>query len=137
MKTRSCILALLLRFPTGENALLYTGVPAVGAVMISAANIAAEKPMKLSFGEMKPYVAVYGALLFSTVLISGARALMNGMGNVSLNIFFAGAVLFALSDLVLSKEYFGKVKNRALATALNYLLYYGGQFAIACSLAFI
>lgn len=107
------------------------------AVLVSLGNLAMEKPMKLRYGRMKPVVGVYAALLFATVLVSGALALLRGWRETTLNLFFAGAVLFALSDLILSGTYFGQGKERPRDLILNYLSYYGGQFLIAYSLLYL
>lgn len=97
-------------------------------------NAALEKPMGLRYGKLKPTVIAYGALLFSTVLLAGSLALSRGWAEGTLNLFLAGAVLFALSDLILSGTYFGVGKERPVDIILNYLSYYGGQFLIASSL---
>ena len=93
--------------------------------------------MKLHYGKMKGIVIGYGVLLFSTVLLSGSLAMANGWQNPTLNLFFAGGVLFALSDLVLSGTYFGVGKERPVDIISNYILYYGGQFLIAYSLLYL
>ncbi len=112
-------------------------VPMGLALLLSAGNVLMEKPMKLRFGQMRPVVAAYGFLLFFTVLLSGSLALMHGWGETALNMFFAGSVLFAASDLVLSGTYFGEGKDRPVDIVLNYLTYYPAQYLIAFSLAFI
>lgn len=114
----------------------YPAVAALLAALASMGNILLERPMKLHYGRMKPVVLIYGALLFGTVLISGSLALLHGGRAMTLNLFFVGAVLFALSDLVLSGTYFGEGKERPADLIANYILYYGGQFLIAFSLAF-
>ena len=91
-----------------------------------------EKPMKLSYGRMRPVVLVYGLLLFSTVFVSGALLLDHR--NPALGLFFIGSVLFALSDLILSGTYFGVGKDRPVDIIGNYVFYYGGQFLIAYSM---
>ena len=93
--------------------------------------------MKLRYGKFKPVVAGYGFLLFSTVLLSGALAVNEGFRCVSLNLFFAGAVLFAVSDLILSGTYFGEGRERPVDLLLNYLSYYPAQFLIAYSLLYL
>ena len=112
-------------------------VPMGLALLLTLGNIALEKPMKLRFGEMKPVVLAYGFLLFLSVLLSGSLALLHQWQETALNLFFVGAVLFALSDLVLSGTYFGEGKDRPVDIVLNYLTYFPAQFLIALSLAFI
>ena len=112
-------------------------IPMGLAALLSLGNMLLETPMKLRYGRMKPVVLAYGFLLFLTVLLSGALALMHGWRETALNLFFAGGILFALSDLVLSGTYFGEGKNRPVDIVLNYLTYYPAQFLIAFSLAFL
>ena len=126
---------LLTYFPVGKPAALL--LPILLALVLSTGNALLEKPMKLRFGEMKPVVLAYGFLLFLSVLLSGSLALLHQWKETALNLFFVGAVLFALSDLVLSGTYFGKGKDRPVDIILNYLTYFPAQFLIALSLAFI
>ena len=76
-------------------------------------------------------------LLFLAVLLSGSLALLHHWAVPTLNLFFAGSVLFAVSDLVLSGTYFGVGKDRPIDLALNYLTYSPAQFLIAFSLALL
>ena len=78
----------------------YVLIPLLLAMALSAGNVLMEKPMKLSYGQMKPVVLAYGFLLFLTVLLSGSLALLQRWGEPALNLFFIGAVLFALTATV-------------------------------------
>ena len=122
-------------YPAGKP--MYVLVPLLLAVLMSIGNAVLEKPMGLCFGKMKPTVLAYGVLLFATVALSGSLALCYGWKERTLNLFFIGAVLFALSDLVLSGTYFGKGKDRPIDIILNYISYYPAQFLIALSLLFL
>jgi hypothetical protein len=126
---------LLSFYPAGKP--LFVILPLLLAVLLSVGNLLLEKPMKLCYGKLKPVVLVYGALLFSTVLLSGSLALARGWQETPLNLVFVGAVLFAVSDLVLSGTYFGAGKERPIDLALNYLTYYPAQFLIALALMFL
>ena len=130
------IAGLLTHYISGMK-LSYLILPMILGVGLSLCNAALEKPMKLHYGKMKGIVIGYGVLLFSTVLLSGSLALAKGWQNPTLNLFFAGSVLFALSDLVLSGTYFGVGKERPVDIISNYILYYGGQFLIAYSLLYL
>ena len=112
-------------------------MPIVLAVVLSVGNVLLEKPMKLAYGRMKPVVVGYGALLFSTLLVSGSLALAFGWEEPALNLMFAGAILFTISDLVLSNTYFGTGHERPIDFVLNYFTYYPAQFLIATALAFV
>ena len=127
---------LLLQF-SRPGAAAYVLVPIALGILLGAGNALLEKPMKLHYGDMKPIVIVYGALLFAMVLLAGGLALLNGWQEPCLNLFFAGGVLFALSDLVLSGTYFGIGHEKPVDIILNYIFYYGGQFTIAISLLFL
>ena len=115
----------------------YAIVPFVLAVAMSIGNALLEKPMKLDYGRMKPVVVAYGVLLFSTLMVSGSLALYYGWQNLTLNVLFAGAVLFTASDLVLSTTYFGSGHEQPIDFILNYFTYYPGQFLIATSIMFV
>ena len=117
--------------------LSYLVLPIILGTLLSLCNAVLEKPMKLHYGKMKGIVIGYGVLLFSTVLLSGSLALAKSWQNPTLNLFFAGSVIFALSDLVLSGTYFGVGKERPVDIISNYILYYGGQFLIAYSLLYL
>ena len=126
---------LLAYFPAGKPA--YLLVPLLLAAVMSAGNAILEKPMGLCFGKLKPTVIAYGVLLFATVTISGSLALFYGWQEKTPVLLFAGGVLFALSDLVLSGTYFGTGKDRPIDLILNYSSYYPAQFLIAASLLFV
>ncbi len=127
---------LILRFCPREKP-VYLLLPAVLGVLCSFGNAVLEKPMKLRFGKMKPVVIAYGALLFSTVLVSGSFALFHAWKEPMLNLMFLGGILFAVSDLVLSGTYFGEGHERPIDIILNYLTYFPAQFLIAWSLLFL
>ena len=76
-------------------------------------------------------------LLFGVVGLSALIAIGRGLADPCANLFFAGAVLFALSDLILSGTYFGEGRERPVDLILNYLTYYPGQYLIALSLFFL
>ena len=131
------IVGMLTQFFPPEG-ILYVIVPIVLAVLMSIVNAyVLEKPMKLDYGSMKPTVVVYGALLFSTLLVSGSLAFAFGWEKAALNLMFAGAILFTVSDLVLSGTYFGTGNERPINFILNYFTYYPGQFLIATALMFV
>ena len=129
------IAGMLVRFyPPGGMA--YVIVPIVLGILMSVVNAALEKPMKLDYGPLKPVVIAYGVLLFSTLLLSGSLAFSFGWQEPALNLLFAGAILFTISDLVLSGTYFGTGHERPIDFALNYFTYYPAQFLIATALMF-
>ena len=48
-----------------------------------------------------------------------------------------GAVLFLLSDAVLSNTFFGRGKDKKHHLFINHFLYYAGQYLIAASVLFV
>ena len=112
-------------------------LPLLLALAVGLSSTILEKPMKLHYGKFKPVVAAYSALLFSTVLLSGSLALLHGWAEMTLDLFFLGAILFAVSDLILSGTYFGQGRERPVDLLLNYLTYYPAQFLIAYSLLYL
>lgn len=126
---------LLVWAPAGRP--LVVLLPLLLALLLSVGNAVMEKPMGLCFGKMKPVALGYGFLLFSAVTVSGTLAIVHGWRVPALDLLFAGAVLFSLSDLILSGTYFGKGRERPIDLILNYLTYYPAQFLIASSLLFL
>ena len=128
------IIGMLLDYsPTGKPMTVI--VPILLAAVMSVGNAVLEKPMKLSYGRMRPVVMVYGLLLFSTVAVSGALLLDHR--EPALCCIFIGSVMFAISDLILSGTFFGEGKDRPIDIIGNYIFYYGGQFLIAYSLVLL
>lgn len=119
------------------DAAAYAVVPLLLGVACGFAVVLLEKPMGLRYGRMRPIAAVYGALLFSTTLLALGLAFLYGWRETTLNLLFAGGVLFAASDLILSGTYFGEGRDKSVDLILNYLTYYPAQFLIAFSLAFL
>ncbi|MBE6908806.1 MAG: lysoplasmalogenase [Ruminococcaceae bacterium] len=130
------IAGMLTQFPP-RGRVLWAVVPLALGALFSVVNTALEKPMKLNYGKLRGAVLAYGVMLFSMVLLAGSLAALHGWRETTLNLMFAGAVLFALSDLVLSGTYFGEGRDRPVDIILNYLTYYPGQFLIAYSLLFL
>lgn len=123
-------------FYHGEN-VLYIIVPLALGAMLGIANIFLEKPMKLKYGKMKWIACLYGALLFSMALTTLSLCIMTGFQVTTLIMLFAGGILFAISDLILSGTYFGVGKERPVDIITNAITYYAAQYLIAFSLFFI
>ena len=123
-------------FKPHEDSVIFLAVPAALAIGAGFAVVLFGKIMKLDYGRFKVISMIYGVFLFGTTFFSGSLAIMYGLKNVTLNLFFIGAVLFAASDLILSGTYFAEGKNRPIDITLNYLTYYPAQFLIAWSVLF-
>ena len=126
---------ILLEF--GYENILYVIIPYILGTLRSILVILLGGMMKLDYGKMKVPVMIYSFFLLSMVFLSGSYALMYSWNNSVLNMFFAGAVMFSVSDIILSGTYFGKNRARPVDIILNYTFYYTGQFLIASSLMFL
>ncbi|MBP5408136.1 MAG: hypothetical protein J6Y42_03255 [Bacilli bacterium] len=120
-----------------SGGVLYIILAIVLDIILSIATILMEKPLKLNYGRLKKISFAYALCLFGTCSFSLFLAIQNGFSILSLNMFLIGAILFAVSDLVLSGTYFGEGKERPIDFILNYITYYGAQFTIAFLLLFI
>lgn len=96
-----------------------------------------EKPLKMVYGEYKLICFIYGSLLFTTLGTSFYLTVSNGFAVPSFTMLFIGAVLFAVSDLILSGTYFGEGKERPFDIISNSVTYYAAQYIIAFSLFFL
>ncbi len=105
------------------------------SILIGAITVATSKTMKIDFGKFKLIVLAYSSLLVLTSATSILSAFLTG--EMSMIILAIGAVLFLLSDLVLSFTYFSKGWDKPVHIFVNHLLYYAAQFMIASSIMFI
>lgn len=123
------IAALLSR---GANA-LFIGVPL--CALVSALLIPFVLKRIEVAGRLKTFGVVYMSLVF---LMAGCAAglLILEPFSVGHLLFTVGAVLFALSDVILVFHLFGRKKHGAFR-ALNLSSYYAGQVLIALSLLLI
>ena len=115
---------------------------AVG-LAVAGINLALEKPLGLRYGRYRTILAVYAAVIGIATVIPVAHALaIHDQAGHSWQpaIFAVGMVLFLLSDLVLSQIYFRTdpaEQHRPRNYVLNYLFYFGAQYALALSLYFL
>lgn len=107
------------------------------ALVIALAIVAfvkvTEQPTGLNYGRFRPITFIYTAVLGSSFSLSLLLAWQSDFVLPSLNWFFAGIILFLVSDLALSQLYFGPKRWVKSHIAVNCLTYYIGQFAIAYS----
>lgn len=111
-------------------------LPLVIGLALVAFNLICEKPTKQNFGKFRAYVCGYGLMLGYTTALS-IRIFRLYRYNFAL-VFALGCAFFAISDMVLSHMYFGKLeKNNPKNFTINIITYYTAQFLIAMSPAFI
>lgn len=106
---------------------------AVGSLLFSLGNILTEKLMNLKYGSFKGIVFIYVAFLVMTTSLSVVALFMSHF-ELKYIWLSAGAILFTLSDVVLSSTYFGVGKDKKFHFFINHFLYYAGQYMIALSI---
>ncbi|MCM1544493.1 MAG: lysoplasmalogenase [Ruminococcus sp.] len=110
-------------------------IAAAVGVVVAIGNLLLEKPMKQKFGEFKVIVTIYSFILAMMTATAVISAIVTG--EKSFIMFAVGAVLFLVSDLILSPMYFGEGKNTPLNFILNHVTYYAGQFMIALTIYYM
>ena len=85
--------------------------------------------MKLDFGKHLWATLAYTFILVFVVAFSLTFTIC--VPNIKLWIMLIGTVLFFLSDIVLSTQYFGGKQDDKLLIAINHILYYAAQIVIA------
>jgi uncharacterized membrane protein YhhN len=96
------------------------------AVVLTALTMFASKPLKLNFGKFLWQTVGYSFILNFMVVFSLVLAIMGGGSWL----VFVGLLLFLLSDLVLSNQYFGGQLHNKVFIAVNHALYYAAQIII-------
>ena len=105
------------------------------AIAVAVANTLSGKMLGLDFGKYRNIVMLYSAVLAATAFISILAAFVTH--SAAMIAFAVGAVLFLLSDVVLSFTYFGKGWDKPVHIFVNHLLYYAAQFIIASTIILI
>lgn len=107
------------------NLLIPLLVATGGAIVLTAGTILSSKTMKLDFGKFLWQTIAYSFALTFMAVYSLMLAINGGIW-----LLFVGFVVFFLSDIVLSFQYFGgKINNKALIV-INHALYYAAQIII-------
>lgn len=110
-------------------------VDAITCLIFVINTITLEKRENLHYGKFKNITIIYTAFVMGTMLLSINGFVASGFKSVKYIVLIIAGLLFALSDLVLSKIYFGD-KNDGKYVALNHILYYAAQFLFASSILF-
>lgn len=92
-----------------------------------------EKPMGLKYGRYKKISCIYSLFLSGTMLAAINGLIFCGVSKKFITLT-VGAILFTLSDLVLSSIYFKEGGNTKANVLINHILYYSAQFIFASTL---
>ena len=126
----ACLLFGKITLPTNIlwNILISVGVSAI----LTLAIMLSSKKMGLNFGKSLSIVIVYSVILTFMVAFSVSIAIFAPV----FWIVAIGMILFFLSDLVLSMQYFGN-KGQKVWIWINHILYYLAQILLALSILFL
>lgn len=103
----------------------------IGAsIVLTVVIMIASKGMKLDFGKYLIQTISYSFILSFMMIYSLILAITGGVGWI----VFIGMLLFFLSDVVLSQQYFGGKLQNKLLIVVNHILYYSAQILILASL---
>ena len=105
-------------------------------VLFSWSNLLSAKITKVHFGAYRTIVFIYTIFLAMTMALGIAAAIITHFEKKYI-ILAVGAILFALSDVILSGTFFGRGKDRPVHYFTNHLTYYAGQYLIAASILFM
>ena len=106
-----------------------------GCVVFSILNLLSAKITKYEFGKYKFIVFLYTVFLAMTTALSAVSMILSHFEPAFI-MLTVGAVMFMLSDLILSGTYFGKGQDKPIHYFTNHLTYYAAQYLIAASILF-
>lgn len=113
--------------------LLWNLLASVGfAVVMTLGILLVSKKMNMNFGKSLVMVIIYSIILNFMAAFSISIAIFVPVFWV----FAAGMILFLLSDLVLSMQYFGG-RDEKVWIYVNHILYYAAQVCLALSILFL
>ena len=99
----------------------------VGVVLTIGTVIGGMKMMKLNFGDFLWQTVAYSFVLTFMMGYTLVLAIMGG----AMWLTFVGLLLFFLSDVVLSTQYFGGQLANKVYIVVNHALYYAAQIVLA------
>jgi len=111
---------------TNVNLLMPILVSAGIAIVLTIGITLSSKTMKLDFGNYLWQTVFYTFALSFMTVYTLVLAIVGGIGYIP----FIGMLLFFLSDIVLSFQYFGGKISNKLLIAVNHTLYYAAQIIL-------
>lgn len=131
------ILGLFIHYFDFNAHVLYLAIPLGASAILVLVTLLMEKFSKIRYKKMKPFVIVYGFILFFVTTIYLSTAIQTKWNVVTIFIMSMSFIAFALSDLILNNTYFAPGFSGPAYIISNHTLYYIAQFAIAVSLFFV
>lgn len=116
----------LIAIENGGKLLLPILIATGASIILTIVTILSSKPLKLDFDKYLLQTIGYSFILNFMVVFTLVLAIMGSLTYL----VFIGLLLFLLSDLVLSTQYFGGKLHARPFIAINHLLYYAAQLII-------
>lgn len=105
------------------------------SIVLSFITVQSGKLMQIEYGRYKLIAFLYGTSLVMTTCTAVMAFVMTK--SVAMIVLAVGAVMFLISDLILSTIYFKKDSVKPVPVCLNHIFYYGGQIVIAASVFYL
>ena len=111
-------------------------IPLVVAILIALSIVAIELKLKFKLGGFKYFGIIYFTALFSVSMSCLSLNILHSFQNTFLILMLVGALVFASSDVLLTRTYFKEncPKGFLISTSITYYL---AQFLIAFTLFFL
>jgi len=118
-----------------DNWLYIAIVFVVAAILTVLIYFTSTKMLKFNYGNAKNITNIYSFILMFTTLLSIYVAMI--ISTIPVYILAIGLVLFLISDLILSVQYFGGKQTDKSMAFFNHLFYYMAQILIASFIFFL
>ncbi len=115
----------------------YIIIPVIITLVLVVVTLLMEKFTKVRYQKMKPFVIIYGFILFLAVTMFMSVAIQSRWQITTVWVMAVSLIAFALSDLILNNTYFAPGFNTPAFVISNHIFYYLAQFGIAISLLFL
>lgn len=115
---------------------LYVIIPIIVAIIIAISIVIIELKLQFKLGGFKYFGVLYFTALFSVNMSCLSLNILNGFNSTFLILMWVGALIFASSDVLLTRTYFKEncPKGFLISTSITY---YVAQFLIAFTLFFL
>lgn len=115
---------------------LYIILPIVIAILIAISIVLIELKLQFKLGGFKYFGILYFTALFTVSMSCLSLNILNGFNSTFLILMLVGALIFASSDVLLTRTYFKEncPKGFLISTSITY---YVAQFLIAFTLFFL